>query len=430
VLGRINRIISLFLVVALFVYIVIINANPIRVFITPQNFLTASAGVFLIGAFWIGVFFAGTIAAVFGIKAHFRERRLHAQERLHRTFLDNLLNARSFSASHEWARAQAEWQRLAARDPTAILARLELAHCLQEIGEKKEALRILDQARAAQPENSEVLLRAAELNLELGNKTAAIDNLALVLYHRPNRRAAALARDLSRELGRLEDALEYQRQLEDLGDESESGKELRTCSEYQRIISAYQSDPTNLRDELRAFTKHSLYEPALEKLAELEQAAGDSDQAAQALLKLARLKSSAAQWGRVVNFWLSCQLPDRALAAWKLAVRELSSSEQIKARQELVRLYLNLNMLEEARRELDGLQPGLKANAPVDQLSKNELILRQIALEGLYFYKRGAYDRSAAFWNQIFEPETELGPHSISGAFQSANGPSPALSTP
>ena len=79
----------------------------------------------------------------------------------------------------------------------------------------------VEAARLADPKNIEVLFRAAELNSRLKNKTAAIDNLALILAQFPSRQAAGLARALSEELGRYDDALEYQEQLEAMGSQEE-----------------------------------------------------------------------------------------------------------------------------------------------------------------------------------------------------------------
>ena len=74
-----------------------------------------------------------------------------------------------------------------------IIARVELSRSLEGQGQAREALRVLEEARASDPKNVEVLFRAAELNQSLNNKTAAIDNLALVLCQHPNRRAAQSA---------------------------------------------------------------------------------------------------------------------------------------------------------------------------------------------------------------------------------------------
>ena len=213
---KLTRILTVTLILALCVAVIYLNPEHTTMHYGPASSITAMSGVVYLGCFALGVGISLFFWVLYGIRVYFRERALLSKGQQSRQFYESLLEARGLLASKEFVRAKDRWQKLIKRDPTDIIARVELSRSLEQAGEKKEALKILDKARAADPTNVEVLLRAADLNLSLGNKTAAVDNLALVLYHHPNAYAAGLARELSEQLGRTEDALEYNEQYETL----------------------------------------------------------------------------------------------------------------------------------------------------------------------------------------------------------------------
>ncbi|NLF26102.1 MAG: tetratricopeptide repeat protein [Deltaproteobacteria bacterium] len=184
-----------------------------------------------------------------------------------------MLEARSLLAAGEWSKAEALWRKIAKRDPANTIAKVELSRSVEGGGDLKEALRIIDTARISDPSNVEVLFRAAELNLALGNRTAAVDNLALILYHLPSLKAARMARDLSEELGRLQDAFEYQEKVQSAGEEEALLKAAGTRLEFKKLLAEHSepSDKGKKTAALKNFLKrYGDYAPALEHLATLE----------------------------------------------------------------------------------------------------------------------------------------------------------------
>lgn len=423
---RINRIIFIFLVVAVALYVVIQNRESTTVLFGRGTSITANTGVILIATFGLGILCAALVSLFFGIKSYFRERKLHARERQRLAFYDGMVSARSASASGDWLKARLEWERLIARDPTNIIARLELSRCLEGLGEVREALQLLDEARAAEAHNTEVLFRAAELNIALGNRTAAIDNLALIMAHQPNRRAAALARDLSEQLGRIEDALEYQSRLEGLAP-GEHQSEAVSRLQFHRIIRDHAADPASLREQLRAFTKkHPKYAPALERLAELEQLQGRTDEAAQLLVRSARSGGRPTAWAEAARLWLSTNNPERALAAARSATKDTTGAARIEAELNLIRVYLGVNMFEDARRALENVR-GLAA---AEQVEVSPALSQQIlTLQGLCLSQLGQFRESAEVWRELSgEKPVALSNGSPPAGHEEA--PAPRLSTP
>lgn len=426
---RINRLITIFMVVAAALYVVLLNRESITIFITPKSKISANAGAVLIGVYALGILTTAVVAVFFGIKAYFRERGWQYRERQHRLFFDGMLKARSQIICGEWDKAKRTWEDLIRRDSTNVIARLELSRALEGQGELREALQVLDAARASDPKNIEVLFRAAQLNRALNNKTAAIDNLALILCHYPNRRAIMLARDLSEELDRIEDALEYEKQLDNFEYSGEERQRVLSRLEFRRVSRDFADDSAKLLEALRSFHKrHPDVVPALHKLSKLEAERGRVEEAAQCLIKAAKVSGLESYWNEAIKLWLTHHMPERALSAARSAAKEARGEFRLQAELNLIRLYLALNMLEEGRRALDNFS----SLAQAEQVSvSTQMASKLTVLRGLLFHGSGNFREASELWNKMSEQNFDL---SVDGLEKKAgaNGdaPSPTLSTP
>lgn len=428
-LGRLNRLIVVLLIVAIALYVVMMNRENITIHLAPSSAITTSGGVILIAVFCLGILCTALVALFFGLKAWWREQGLHARERQRQAFLDSMLKARSFHAAGDWQKAVSEWHNVLKRDPTSVIARLELSRCYQAAGDLREAARIIDAARVADPHNIEVLFRAAELNLALGNKTAAVDNLALVLYHAPGRKAAALARDLSEDLGRIDDALEYQNQLEKLEGASQIDEDVRARLLLKKAEIEAGNDPQALKEQLMKLAKQfKRHAPILSRLAEVEKQAGNIDGAAQYLVKAANLSGDTALWQKAVRLWTEHRMPDRALAAARSATKDSQGVGRLHAEMDLVVVYLSLQMHAEARSSLERL-PALARELGLD-LSL-DMQHRIMTLKGLCLNGLGQFKESSEVWRSLAESEHGLA-HAISEMEKQWRPEkiSPELSTP
>ncbi len=421
---RINRLVSVLVIVGIALYLVIQNRETMTVHLGGSTSYSGNAGVILIATFVVGFLVATLIASMYGIRGYFRERRLKIRDRDRELFYEGVMLARAAQASKEFARARELWSRIINKDPTNIIARVELSKVLENAGEVREALRAVDEARTAVPNSIEVLFRAAELNLALNNKTAALDNLALILYNHPNRHAALLARDLSEELNRIEDALEYQKQFEAVGpiDEVEREQVLARLRLKQTV-----RDGTNgVRENISAFLKrHPDFPPALELLADEEVKQGNSGAAAELLARAARNSGTTAFWQKLTRLWLSEKNPQKALASAKAALQEAKGSSRLVAELEIVRLLLNVDLIEEAETILNGF----KSSAKNEAVTPSDDLLRQWALlKSLAHLKRGETKAASEILFKLCDDSLKINvPEPKPGKLLSAEAPAPRL---
>ncbi|MCI5065832.1 tetratricopeptide repeat protein [bacterium] len=420
--AKFTRILLITLIVALCIAVVYLNAHEGILFYGPQREVRAMAGILYLGLFAAGLLCSVTLWVVSGVKVYWRERSFRVREQQQKQFYDSFLQARALQSAGEYVRAQALWERLIKKDPTDIVARVELSKTLALNGELRKALSALDRARESDPNNVEVLLQAAHLNEQLGNKTAALDNLALALYQEPGAYAAGKARDLSLQLGRIPDAIEYQRQYESTGGDpsSEASIELAFLAlKSEHLPSAESSRPLEgaagtagnssgegkqeLREwakALRKFTKHHpKYIPASLALAECELELGEPKEAADVLLKAAKETQSSELWRRAIELWLRQNDGERALSAAKTALRNTETPrQQFLAQLDIARVHLYLGQSEEALKTLEGVASLHDAHDPA-------LRRDYLALTGYSLNRESRFQDAAKVWKRLFEGE-------------------------
>lgn len=426
---KIRKLLVIFLIVALAAAVIVQNLDPISVQLTPSYKFSAVGGLILLAVFACGMAFALIFWVLFGIKAYFRERSLQSRDKLRESFYTSFVAARSYQSTHEWGKARDCWEQLAKKDPSNIIARIELSRSLEGTGAIREALRIIDEARAVQPHNVEILFRAAELNQVLGNMTAAIDNLALILYNHPNKLAAGYARDLSEKLGRIEDALEYHKTFEALGKPDEESKKIQTRLLYQKVVQEFEQTE-ELRAELRRFKrKHPEFVPALEHLAKLEAQAGNIHEAAQLLVDAAKFSESRKYWHEATRLWIENGLSERAISAALSATRNTSGLARLNAELDLIRMYLSVGKTEDAKKCLDKFLPLAKdQEVELDQLTAE----RHLLLRGYCLNKLGKYKEAEEAWEALCDSnfELQLSIDGQNGKPVVSAAPAPRLSTP
>lgn len=429
-LSRINKFIIFVLLVSLGAYVVYLNSQQINLVIPPDKQVTATAGLIYLGIFFTGMLCAGLVSVFFGIKAYWRERHLKSRDRQNAEFLRGILKARAHLSAGEWRKAADLWQGLMRKDQSSVVARIELSRALELGGELREALRVVDEARSVEPHNTEVLFRAAELNLALKNKTAAVDNLALILYHEPNLRAAQMARDLSEDLGRFADALEYQAKLETLGYSQELAVSDRSRIKFKRLVSESAADAVALEAGLKDILRSdAACAAALSELANIEKARGHIDQAAQYFVRAAKGSGNPKYWLEATALWVEHGMPDRAVSAARSATRETHGPDRIRAELNLIRVYLAFHMLEDAKRTLDNFRDmAREQRVELDQSAARKLLLLRTWLDVTQGDSRGALE----VLEHLVDGKLEYDPlASATFAFARAgNAPSPSLSTP
>lgn len=432
-IGKSVKLLALLILVSTVVYIVSFNSEKITIYLSSANSLTARTGVVLIAVFALGFLCAALLASYFGIKSALRERRLKKTDKDRLAFYEEMLVARSYTATHEWQKAIELWGKIIKKDPTDIIAHVELSKALLASGNAREALKSLDAARAKDPSNVEVLFEAAELNNALNNKTVAIDNLALISYNHPNLKAVSMARDLSEQLDRIEDALEYQQKVESFGGAPDD-EEVVARLEFKKLqkeqsASVNQSDNEAYKKNLKRFIKQNpQFVPAMEELAKIEESEGATERAAQLLIQAGKTAGAANYWYAASKLWISHDMADNALSAVKSAVRETQNEEKLEALTNYIKVAIGLGKLEDAKRAIERFNNEAKdADITVHKsAAKNLLILKGLCLNRLKEYKE-----AAEVWVKLSKYDFDLQDSEKEAVQKSTRkAPPPRLSTP
>jgi hypothetical protein len=307
---------------------------------------------------------------------------------------------------------------------------------VEELGDITEALRVLDTTRAKNHSNIEVLFRAAHLNQRLGNNTAALDNLAMILLNGSSRRAIELARDLSEDLGKFDEALKFQLELERKGFETELTATIKARLEHKQIISSAASDDSKQNDLAALAKRHPEYAPALESLADLALSKGNTELCAEYLVKAARAaRSDIAKWRRIVDLWLKAnqldqrQRSDKAIAAARSATKETSGEARLEAELLLIETLLATNHFQDAERAIEAFATLIhkEIGAQTDELAQRLTIQRGYCLAQI-----GKLNTTGTLWQQLaVSGEAARAIQNDSRAAVTGRAePSPVLSTP
>ncbi|MEY4669005.1 MAG: hypothetical protein RL518_1704 [Pseudomonadota bacterium] len=433
-LRQFNRLIALAILIAVTLYITLTNSESATIKLGPNITVTTYAGVIYLGVFFLGCVLTGMVALLFGFKNYLRERKLRAAARSHQLFFELFLKARSFMASEEWEAARAIWEQILQQDEENTIARVELATCIERLGDAREALKVLDSMRASNHMNAAVLFKAVELNRMMGNNTAAKDNLALIVQESPTRRSLELARDIAEELGRIDDAMDYQRALEKIGHVSEEMVEAKTRLSFEQLVKSVENE-SSLRETLTIFVKkHPTYVPALERLAQLEISRGRLDEGAELLVRAAKAsEGDLSKWNTIIDLWLRSAPGDfsrraeRAVAAARSATQGLYGARRLDAEFVVAKTLLAVNRAEDARALLENL-PKLAEKEKVG-FSPPQLQMKT-HLTGLCMTRLGLAKDTASLWESLVEPSLPAAETGKKPLLSDRGEPSPALSTP
>lgn len=418
---KVNLLVSAIALLAITLYVVVLNRGTTTVFYSWSNSVEMSLGVLVILVFVAGFVLAALIGMLYGFRAYLRERAYETKARQQTQFFTQFVEARSLTVTGEAQRARAAWEQLLRKDPTKVVARIEISKLLEAEGNIEAALRTIDEARIEAPENLEVMFRAAELYRRRGNNLAALDNLALICDRHPNKQALELARQCALDLGKFQDAVAFQQALEDLRGQSDEIRAARATIE-RRFLVDQTGNASDFRQKLEAHLKRYPFDYEGRALLASHYAnSGEIDSAVQSYMKAGEQSGVVSYYEHALQ--LLGRAPDKALALARTVVREAPKERLLEAQLLLLRVYLDVNLLSDARAllvEIDG-QKGLES-ATADPA----LRLRASALRAVLFIRAGD---TALASNVLLAAENSsaVDNHSLTS---SNEGPRPYLSTP
>jgi tetratricopeptide (TPR) repeat protein len=390
------------LLVAISIYLLSHNSEQVAFHLTGTSTTNTTIGTLVITTFIVGFVSASAIAGFFRLRAIINERAMVKREAARQSFVALLQTARGYVAGGEWAAALETWKKLLRKDPTHLIGYVEMSRCYERLGLHKEALKVLDEVRPVDKNNVELLFRAAELNLHQGNKTAAVDNLKLILDAEPMLRAATMAFKTCEELARFDDAADYLRTAIDCGLPEREAHYHRERIHFKKLMADHKKseEPTQeLIKRLNKFLKaHDECSEALAELGRLEIQNGQIERGAECLTKAGRLSGNQSYWSEAISAWLARDMAGSAVAAAKTATRKVTGRERLLAELDLIKTHLVVSSLEEARSLIDGFPALAKSiNLELDE----QLQHYHTALDGLCHHLRGEYRDALTVWHKI-----------------------------
>lgn len=348
------------LLIAAIVYVYYLNPSPVTVRLTSENPVEVPLAIVLIGAFCGGVLLSSIIAFYFGVKQKFELWTLSRQLKQSEAKYDAILVGRSKLRAGNFRAAENSFLKLITKDPDDILSRLLLVETLWEEGDVHAALDALNEFRRERLENLELLFMGADLNAELGNHTAALDNVHLALQQDPgNTYALDRLSRYSEALGRFDDAVSFQRELLTRlsGDAGIVAQERLARLEVAAAQAKFSQDPESFQNALEeTLRRHRDCPEALAELGNLALQSGDVEMAVKRWVRAYKGGHDITVLERAVAALLEINKPQRILSILKgITSDKQSITIYPEAHLLTVNVLLHLEMLEDAREHLDKL---------------------------------------------------------------------------
>jgi tetratricopeptide (TPR) repeat protein len=210
------------------------------------------------------------------------------------------------------------------------------------------------------------------------------------------------------------------------GDESINHAGLIRFKQIERENAA----PERRIEELNALLKqYPNLVAALESLARLEEESGRYTDAAQTLIRAAKVSGASAYWRSAARLWLREGKPDRAIAAARSAIHSTNGQRRVEGELFLTQLHLGVNQNEEAEKLLRAF-PALTERESITL--SDETLRTFLSLKALCFQRLGKQSELMDTLKQLTDfdlpiPEFAERTYRVVG---NNDAPSPTLSTP
>lgn len=336
-------------------YIFYLNLDSVTFTYSPSGSLTAPLGLVLIGIFSSAVILTSAIFLLFIAWNKLQIRKLNKTISLEELHHEQIIKAREALATENFAEAKSLLKKLNKKYPDDVVTRILLAQTLREEGNSDEALKVLEEARAEQKENLELLFETAIANELRGNFTAAYDNAMLMLKKAPfNTRALKLSSYYAEELGKFDEAIEHQKKLVEItkGEEQEDAQYLIAHLMLQKAATLTSDSEKKALLE-KTLKEHRNYSPALVGLAEIE---SNKDAAAKLLQKAYSVDNDPQIIEYIIELYK--ETPEKAISATKKAIANCKESDELLVESSilLINFLIEQNKSEDALDEVQKLK--------------------------------------------------------------------------
>ena len=353
---RIVKVIFLFIATALVLAFANVNSAPTSLSIGDGNTIHASVGALVLGSFAFGILLALLGASLYAARSYFRERSLKLALKNREQIEKQLLELRSLARGAPEKEIEKKYKALVKQAGVVPFARLEYSRWLIAQGKAQQAIIELTEARKIGGESSELLFLTADAHKALGNQTAALETLSIILTHEPDSLyALEQASLLSFTLTRFEDCQMHLQSLQEVRKLTIKEHALLRDAEASIIIRDTQSK-SERAEKLLTFAMRNDSAVALEALATLKEQEGAFDESAQCMMRIYKIQNNAAWIKKAVHLWLKNGKASEALSALQTWERVAVGDEKIAATIELIKAYMLLGQEYDASKTIELLQ--------------------------------------------------------------------------
>ena len=350
-------------IIAVVTYLWLLNPEQVSFTYKQGTVWQGPLALLLIVTFLTGTIFSAIFSFFFGTLRLFSDWLDARKRKTALTAKGLFVVGREYLATGVLDDAESTFRKILLSTPDDIIARTSLAQTLQQKGDLRSALIVLEQARPQHSHNLELLVMLAELNDKLGNKTAAYDNLSLVLKSHPqNIFALEKLVGYCTALERIDEAIQYQRQLIRLNTNTALETKQEQLADLEFLVAKKTQDEATLEELLK---KNRNYAPAMAELASILETKGNFDKASKLLIKAFDKSTDVKYLGQLATLWLKLDDPSKAISQIRAAIKSGQNDENklIAASLFLVNLLLHLEVIDEARIELNKID-ALSKSAP------------------------------------------------------------------
>ncbi len=436
----IKLLIPLLLFGAIFSYLFVLNSGSVTVTYGTDRSWNAPLAIVLTVTFCLGATIAAMVAFFFALKHSYLDwRQTKRQQRL-TEHQEVFIKAREHLASGNYSAARTLFKQILEYDPNNIVTRVLLASVYKKEGDLQGALHVLDEARLTHRKNLELTFLAAEIHEELGNYTAAYDNMALA-FQADEENTKVLRKMISycEHLQRFDDALNFQARLVRLT----SGDIQRKEQERLALIRFHQATNKEGIEKKQALEevlkKHKDFPSALIELAFIEKAGGNLKEATKLLTRAFVRSQEVSVLNEIAQLWLEAGDPEGAIASLRNAVLYSLPEDRITVQSHLylVSVLLTVGMLREAKSELQKIKSSNHLLGTEDTVSAAILEAKIAEREGdphlscqILFTAAEASSTGASALILKGVAHQNGGSRRTSGISEQIEQPSPRLSTP
>jgi tetratricopeptide (TPR) repeat protein len=370
---RVRSFIGLLLAVAGVVYAVVLHTEN-RELLEQRFHLGPETSIPLWGAL-LAIFFAGFLPTgitlvVDTLRLDLSQRRDRRRQREEESLEGTLRRAVDFQADAQWGKAAAELETFLAGKPDHFTGQLRYGEVLRHLGRTAEAIEVHRRAAATYPRSVSLLYHLAADYRDRGDVEIARETESRIVRDFPGfglevlrgRRAAALsARDFgaARELhGRITELLNESGDSAALARESSLAQGLT----YQRGVRLLEEDKAAEAAALfRGLLAHEpRFIPARIMLGEAELLEDREAQAIDAWRAGYQETGSPVFLQRIEDYFIEQEEPMRAIETLRGLIA--AAGNDLLPRFYLGRLYYRLEMLEEAVKQLAGIEERIKSS--------------------------------------------------------------------